>query len=60
MTNLLMNCTFWLAVLPRLIDPEAGRDMARQLLLPPALHLRLLGRRLMNVTTPLTLSTRNA
>ena len=41
MTSLLTNCTIWLAVLPRLSDPEAGADIAGELLFPAPLHLRL-------------------
>ena len=40
-TSLLTNWTDWLAVLPRLSTRKLARDIARELLLPAALHLRL-------------------
>ena len=41
MTSLLMSCTAWLADVAEAEDPEAGRDIAGELLLPAPLHLRL-------------------
>ena len=38
---MLTSWTVWLATLPSAEHAEAGRDVARELLLPAALHLRL-------------------